>query len=40
MREEDRRQNGIEVEETTWYKLRDLAEGYGLAEQLEFTEVE
>jgi uncharacterized oxidoreductase len=40
IREEDRRQNGIEVEETTWYKLRDLAEGYGLADQLGFTEVE
>src|SRR6202048_1555651 len=40
LREEDRRQNGIEVEDTTWYKLRGLAEGYGLADQLGFTEVE
>ena len=40
MREEDRRQNGIEVEDATWYKLRSLAESFGLAEQLEFTEVE
>ena len=34
------RANGIEVEDATWYKLRSLAEGYGLADQLEFTEVE
>src|SRR5467141_1519788 len=40
LREEDRRQNGIEVEDATWYKLRSLAEGYGLADQLGFTEVE
>jgi LDH2 family malate/lactate/ureidoglycolate dehydrogenase len=40
MREKDRRQNGIEVEDATWYKLRSLAESFGLAEQLEFTEVE
>jgi uncharacterized oxidoreductase len=40
LREQDRRENGIEVEDTTWYKLRSLAEGYGLADQLGFTEVE
>src|SRR5215472_6272080 len=40
MREQDRRQNGIEVENATWYKLRTLAEGYGLADQLGFTDVE
>src|SRR5271166_3917289 len=40
MRERDRRQNGVEVEDATWYKLRTLAEGYGLADQLGFTEVE
>src|SRR5271165_6306289 len=40
MREEDRRSNGIEIEDATWYKLRTLAEGYGLADQLGFTEVE
>jgi LDH2 family malate/lactate/ureidoglycolate dehydrogenase len=40
MREEDRRANGIDVEDATWYKLRSLAEGYGLADQLELTEVE
>ena len=39
-REQDRRKNGIEVEDATWYKLRSLAEGYGLSEKLEFTEVE
>src|SRR6202047_1542676 len=40
LREQDRRQNGVEVEDTTWYKLRTLAEGYGLADQLELTDVE
>src|SRR5947207_8655738 len=40
LREEDRRANGIEVEEATWYKLRSLAEDYGLADQLELTDVE
>ncbi len=40
MREADRRQNGIDVEDATWFKLRTLAETYGLADQLEFTEVE
>jgi uncharacterized oxidoreductase len=38
MREEDRRANGIEIEDATWYKLRTLAEGYGLADRLGFTE--
>jgi len=40
MCEEDRRENGIEVEDATWYKLRSLAEGYDLADQLGLTEVE
>jgi LDH2 family malate/lactate/ureidoglycolate dehydrogenase len=40
MREQDRRQNGIEVEDATWYKLRSLAESYGLADQLRFTDLE
>jgi len=40
MREQDRRQNGIEVENATWYKLRSLAEDYGLSDQLGFAEVE
>jgi uncharacterized oxidoreductase len=30
LREHDRRQSGIEVEESTWNKLRSLAESYGL----------
>ena len=40
MREQDRRENGVEVEDATWYKLRSLAEDYGLADQLELTDVE
>jgi len=40
MREQDRRANGIEVEDATWYKLRGIAEGYGLADELGFTEIE
>ena len=40
LREEDRRKNGVEIEDATWYKLRTLAEGYGLADALGFTEVE
>ncbi len=39
-REQDRRRNGIDVEDATWFKLQTLAEGYGLADQLEFTEPE
>lgn len=35
-REQERRSNGIEVEETTWGKLRDLAQGYGIADKLGF----
>jgi LDH2 family malate/lactate/ureidoglycolate dehydrogenase len=40
MREEHRRSNGIEIEDATWYKLRTLAEGYGLTDRLGFTEIE
>src|ERR1700730_5346290 len=40
IKEQDRRANGIDVEDSTWYKLRQLAEDYGLTDQLEFTEVE
>src|SRR6266568_3786135 len=36
LREQDRRANGIDVEDATWNKLRALAEGYGLAATLEF----
>ncbi len=39
-RDQDRRKNGIEVEDATWYRLRSLAEDYGVSDQLEFTEVE
>ena len=40
MREAERRENGIEVEAATWYKLRTLAEEYDLSEQLELSEIE
>jgi LDH2 family malate/lactate/ureidoglycolate dehydrogenase len=33
-REQDRRRDGIEVEDATWYKLRDLAEQYQLTDRL------
>ena len=33
-REQDRRKNGIPVEDATWNKLRDLAQGYGIAAEL------
>jgi uncharacterized oxidoreductase len=33
-REQERRANGIPVEDATWSKLRGLAEGYGLADTL------
>ncbi|MFZ3236241.1 MAG: Ldh family oxidoreductase [Stellaceae bacterium] len=39
-RQQDRSKNGIEVEAATWFKLQQLAEGYGLSEKLEFTEPE
>jgi LDH2 family malate/lactate/ureidoglycolate dehydrogenase len=35
-REQDRRANGIDVEDATWEKLRSLAEGYGIAGRLRF----
>ena len=35
-KEQDRRQNGVPVEDATWKKLGDLAETYGLAESLGF----
>jgi len=34
-REQDRRKNGIPVEDATWRKLGDLAQAYGLADKLE-----
>src|SRR3954470_698325 len=33
-REQERRKNGIAVEDATWKKLQDLAKGYGLTEKL------
>jgi LDH2 family malate/lactate/ureidoglycolate dehydrogenase len=36
LREEERRKNGIEVEDATWDKLSALAAEYGLAERLGF----
>jgi uncharacterized oxidoreductase len=33
-KEKDRRASGIEVEDATWQKLRELAAGYGVAEKL------
>src|SRR5271165_5976659 len=39
-RQEQRSRDGIEVEDATWYKLQQLADGYGLSEKLEFTEPE
>jgi LDH2 family malate/lactate/ureidoglycolate dehydrogenase len=35
-REQERRKNGISVEDATWNKLRDLAQGYGIADKLGF----
>ena len=35
-KEKDRRANGVPIEDSTWNKLRDLAEGYGLTGRLGF----
>ncbi|HEX2150423.1 MAG TPA: Ldh family oxidoreductase [Stellaceae bacterium] len=40
MKETDRRANGIEVEDATWYKLKALAEDYKLTDRLGFGDVE
>jgi uncharacterized oxidoreductase len=37
IREQERRANGIDVEDATWNKLRVLAKDYGLAAELELT---
>jgi LDH2 family malate/lactate/ureidoglycolate dehydrogenase len=34
MKQQDRRAKGIEVEDATWAKLRELAQGYGVAGEL------
>jgi LDH2 family malate/lactate/ureidoglycolate dehydrogenase len=33
-KELDRRKNGVPIEDATWNKIRDLAQGYGLADKL------
>ncbi len=33
-KEQDRRKNGVPIEESTWAKLKELAQGYGLADRL------
>ena len=35
-REQERSRNGIEVEDATWFKLRDLAQQYGMEKKLGF----
>ncbi|HEX2942805.1 MAG TPA: Ldh family oxidoreductase, partial [Rhodopila sp.] len=35
-KEQERRKNGVPIEDATWNKLRDLAQGYGLADKLGF----
>src|ERR1700730_11236599 len=37
LREQERRQAGIDVEDATWRKLQSLAAGYGLTEELELA---
>lgn len=37
LREQERRQHGIDVEDATWRKLQSLAAGYGLAAELELA---
>jgi LDH2 family malate/lactate/ureidoglycolate dehydrogenase len=33
-KEQDRRKNGVPIEDATWAKLKDLAQGYGIADRL------
>src|SRR6204780_2142995 len=33
-KEQDRRKNGVPIEDATWSKIRELAQGYGLVEKL------
>ena len=33
-KEQDRRKNGVPIEDATWNKIRDLAQGYGLTDKL------
>ena len=34
IKEQDRRRNGIDVEDATWARINKLAEEYGVAKQL------
>ena len=36
LKEKDRRANGVEIEDATWSRLKDLAGTYGIADQLPF----
>jgi LDH2 family malate/lactate/ureidoglycolate dehydrogenase len=35
-KEQDRRKNGVPIEDATWNRLKDLASGYGIADKLGF----
>jgi uncharacterized oxidoreductase len=35
-KEQDRRQNGVPIEDATWKRLQDMATGYGIADKLGF----
>ncbi|MBN8901839.1 MAG: Ldh family oxidoreductase, partial [Rhodospirillales bacterium] len=35
-KEQARRRDGVPIEDATWNKLRDLAQGYGIADRLGF----
>jgi uncharacterized oxidoreductase len=35
-KEQDRRKNGVPIEDATWKRLQDLASGYGIADKLGF----
>ena len=36
LKEKDRRANGVPIEDATWTRLRDMAAGFGIADQLPF----
>jgi uncharacterized oxidoreductase len=35
-KEQDRRKNGVPIEDATWKRLADMAAGYGIADKLGF----
>ena len=37
LREQERRKNGIEIEDATWEKLRALADEYKIARELDLA---